>query len=47
MDWFMDLGVSWGCWMQRFEQDEIDESGKINPNLAVTLIIHLFPQKKY
>lgn len=47
MDWFMDLGVSWGCWKQRLEQDEIDESGKMNPNLAVTLIIPLFPQMKY
>jgi len=43
----MDLGVSWGCWKQRLEQDEIDKSGKINPNLAATLIILLFPQMKY
>lgn len=41
------LGCELGCWKQRLEQDEIDESGKMNPNLAVTLIIPLFPQMKY
>lgn len=34
-------------WKERLEQDKTDESGKMNPNLAVRLIIPLFPQMKY
>lgn len=32
---------------QRSGQDEVDESGKMNPNLAGRWVIPLFPQIKY